>query len=319
MKRILALIISVLIMILIFSRVDMSRFAETVAGANPWLFAAALVMFIPQILLTAWRWQVMTRKSIPLSVGESASLILAASALNILLPARMGDLAKAYFLKKNASLSLRRGTNLVIFEKYLDLAALSQVLVIGILFEMRFDELALSGLVIASLVLGTFPVIWAVDVKRVLAGMNHQKSWKFLGKLVRFLEDTHDYLNEIKADIPRLAGIICISGILWASHFIQFYFIFRALGSDIGLGLILSRIPLALYVGLIPVTLAGIGTRDSALLFLFSSLVSTEIIVGVGIFASIRYFVPGLLGLPFLNSQITMDREILEQAKEQGV
>ena len=50
------------------------------------------------------------------------------------------------------------------------------------------------------------------------------------------------------------------------------------------------------------VTMAGVGTRDSAMIYFLSPYEKVPVIVGVGVVAAIiRYFLPGLLGLFFLN------------------
>jgi len=62
---------------------------------------------------------------------------------------------------------------------------------------------------------------------------------------------------------------------------------------------------MAIFFGLLPITIGGIGTRDSALIYLFSSYLNLSVIVAIGLFCSVRYIVPALLGLPFFNAYMT--------------
>jgi uncharacterized membrane protein YbhN (UPF0104 family) len=64
---------------------------------------------------------------------------------------------------------------------------------------------------------------------------------------------------------------------------------------------VFAYVPLSIFVGLIPISFGGIGTRDAALIYLFSPYESSSTMAGIGILCSFRYFVPALFGLPFLD------------------
>ena len=61
-------------------------------------------------------------------------------------------------------------------------------------------------------------------------------------------------------------------------------------------------LPLAIFVGLLPLTLSGMGTRDPAFIALFGGLgVAAEVSLGVGLLYSLYgYWLPALVGLPFM-------------------
>ena len=62
-------------------------------------------------------------------------------------------------------------------------------------------------------------------------------------------------------------------------------------------------VPIAIFVGLVPVTIAGMGTRDAALIYLFSAYASDSASITVGLFFSLlRYWVLALAGIPFLGN-----------------
>jgi hypothetical protein len=74
------------------------------------------------------------------------------------------------------------------------------------------------------------------------------------------------------------------------------------MNSSLNVSYIYSLVPIAIFAGLLPVTVAGIGTRDAALLALFSGMEQSSLIMAVGALSSLRYFVPSLLGIPFYYS-----------------
>lgn len=299
-KRLIALAVSLLIMGIIFWRIDYSEFRGFLAQTDPVLFLIAVFFFVPQILVAAYRWKYMIREKITIRFRESVRLVLASNALNILIPSRVGDLSKAYFLKREGKLEIKRGMNIVIFEKYMDLASLGLVALTGILFEFEWSQANLFGLGFSTAMIAIFFVLYFVRIDRALAHPFFE-SHKITRKIKHFLADTQEYLLELKRNPAALVWIIAVSIFLWFVHILQFYFIFQALRSPVTLFQVFRLVPLAILVGLVPLTIAGVGTRDSAMLYFFKPYDEAARIVGVGIFASLRYFVPGILGLPFLN------------------
>ncbi len=76
---------------------------------------------------------------------------------------------------------------------------------------------------------------------------------------------------------------------------------FYALGSSVPLVVAMANIPIAIFIGLVPVTLGGMGTRDAAIIFLFSVFATPSQLLGVGIlFSLFRYWLPSLIGIPFM-------------------
>ncbi len=306
MKRVIALLVSCLMMVFIFLRIDFRQFLHYVKEMNVGLLILAVAFFIPQVAITAFRWKELIQHRLHMSLWESTKLILAGNALNILLPSRMGDLSKAYFLKREGKLEIKRGTNIVLFEKYIDLASLGIVILTGILFDFRLNQANLMGLAYSLSMIGIFPVLYFLKLDRWVGHPIFEKN-KILSKIKHFLLDSQQYLLELKKNPAHLLFIILTSIFLWFVHILQFYFIFLAFHSTVSLLNVFRLVPLAILVGLVPISMVGIGTRDSAMIYFFSPYEAVPKIVGIGVFATLRYFVPGLLGLPFLNQYIVKE------------
>lgn len=303
MKTLIAAVMSFVIMVAIFSRINLAEFGRCFSQMNAILGILAILFFVPQVTLAAYRWGVMIKKKTHMTLWDSVKLMLTANALNILLPSRMGDLSKAYFVGRDRKLDLKRGMNVVFFEKYVDLASLGIVILTGIIWSRSWDKPSLVGVVFSSILVGLFPVLYFIDLHRWVSSPFFERN-RLLSKIKIFLVDSQDYLNEIKGDPKQLCFILALSVVLWFLHILQFYVMFLALHSQVSVFNVFRLVPLAIIVGLIPVTIAGVGTRDSAMIYFFAPYESTALIAGVGLFASLRYFIPGLLGLPFLSRYI---------------
>ena len=88
-----------------------------------------------------------------LGFGEANRLILVASVLNLVLPSKMGDLAKAWFMRDRGHLPGSLALSLVVFEKACDLLSLLAWCVFGLAWIKWSDSRALSAF--------HLPVAWA--------------------------------------------------------------------------------------------------------------------------------------------------------------
>jgi uncharacterized membrane protein YbhN (UPF0104 family) len=66
----------------------------------------------------------------------------------------------------------------------------------------------------------------------------------------------------------------------------------------------LAIAPLAILAGLLPLTFAGVGTRDAALVFFYAPYMSAPAAAALGLLCTLRYVLPALIGLPFLGPAI---------------
>ena len=91
-----------------------------------------------------------------LGFGEANKLILVASTLNLILPSKMGDIAKAWFMKERGHLHGSLAFSLVVFEKTCDMLSLLVWCVFGLLLYPAKDSLfwTMTILVAGALILG---------------------------------------------------------------------------------------------------------------------------------------------------------------------
>ena len=96
-----------------------------ILGANGWLLLAAFVVYYLGFPLRGLRWAILVRGTgYPLRVRDSTEIIFISWLVNCLVPAKLGDVYRAYLLKINSPVSLSRTFGTVFIERVLDLFAI---------------------------------------------------------------------------------------------------------------------------------------------------------------------------------------------------
>ena len=108
------------------------------------------------------------------------------------------------------------------------------------------------------------------------------------------------FLKSLRKQPQDLLLILGLSILVWILHLLQFYLFFPALNQPVPIGPSMALLPLAILAGMLPFTIGGMGTRDTAILILFASYAEPSILAGVGLLCSLRHWVDSLMGVPFL-------------------
>ena len=310
MKRLISLAVSLFILAVIYWKIDFQALLQVFQQCDrPWTIVS-LGMVIPLTMLTAWRLQQLTPSSAQLKVGEANRLILASSTLNMILPSKMGDIAKAYFIKERGHISGSLSLSLVVFEKACDMSSLLLWCAFGLILYPQKDWLfwvmtasVASGLAFCSLLLASekFAQLFFSLGKRLAPKKLRSK----LATLQTSWEEMHGYFWRDRA---QLALIAFTSIFLWFGHLMQIWFFILALNAWTPFLANLALSPLAILAGLLPLTFAGVGTRDAALILFYQPYFPGSTAAALGLLCTSRYLMPAVAGLPFLEKYLTRVR-----------
>jgi uncharacterized membrane protein YbhN (UPF0104 family) len=285
----------------LWARVGFRDLAETASRLDPGFFLAALALFVPQTLLSGWRWSLLVSARQPMGIGRATALVLAASSMNVVLPSKLGDVAKGAFLRADLpGGDVGSGLALGVFEKVLDTAALAAWMLAACVLSPPTEAL---GWTIAAA--GTAGVLGFVSLLgRGVATRAARLVTTTRGgparPLVRLAGRVGEAVLDLRARPRRLLAAVAIALVLWGLHFLQFSLVHRAAGGAAPEAALWRAVPMAIFLGLVPVTFAGIGTRDAALVYFLAAPAGEGVALALGAFSTLRYLLPGLAGLPFL-------------------
>lgn len=291
LKGILLIAITLVVFFVLFRRIDFATVLETLSGIPPWAWLVSLLLTLSFPVLSALRWHYTLR-----AIGHHVpfmrclKIIMGTSPISAMAPSKAGDLLKAVSLRGEISVLEVGGT--VLAERALDVLVLAGLaflggLLVGHILITRFAA-AIVGVGIVGLLL--LPTLVASVRKPALR--------EKLERLIRVLHALRER--------PTIALAIVVCTVLnWFSSIVQTHILLLAVGAHPPFWLTAATLPIAIFIGLIPITIGGMGTRDAALVTLLSSATTAPQALAVGLlYAFFGYWLLAILGLPFMNSAL---------------
>ena len=271
-------LIGIIILIYIIYSLDVEKIKNAVLSIHPFYILIALSFTLPRVLIRNYVWQMIQKEQkIELGFGESLKIYLISFFYGIISPGYIGQLMRVPYMKEKTNapygkLFVNSTLEVVIHNISLyGMIFLGALLFIGV----RPD---LSALFIGTIGIILLILFYFVKKERgeklfyLLIKYFIPKSYKKY--LNRFVDTFYtDFPSLQKLVLPMVLGIIT-----WVIIFSQEYFVVIAMGLDIPYLYFLLLYPIANIIGFIPITFAGLGTREAAAIFLFYSVCNFNVL-----------------------------------------
>ncbi|MBI2776381.1 MAG: flippase-like domain-containing protein [Chloroflexi bacterium] len=250
----------------------LEQIPDKILRSNGLLLFAAFAVFYLGFPIRGLRWTLLVRRTgYPLKVRDGTEIIFLSWLVNCLVPAKLGDVYRAYLLKINSTVSLSRTFGTVFIERILDLFA---IVVLGLASGFVSFRNGLPGQVQVVFAAG---VVFVMLLAAGLLTMRNfgRRIMQALPVPVRIVE-FYDRFEEgvfSSVGLRALPGLIVLTGLIWATEAIRLFLVVQALGlPDVHLG-ISGAFFIALSASLltaIPITPAGLGFVEGAIVGLLT-------------------------------------------------
>lgn len=274
-RTIISLVLPLVLLVLFVRSLPGFRLDELpdkILNANWLILLLAFGVFYAGFPLRGLRWALLVRQTgFPLKVRDATEIIFLSWLVNCLVPAKLGDIYRAYLLKINSTVSLSRTFGTVFVERILDLFA---IVVLGLAAGFISFRTGLPGEVQIVFSAGiVFVVLLAIGLltmrnfgRRVITALPVPR--RVLELYDRFEEGVFSSVG-----LRALPGLVVITGLIWATEATRLYLVVQALGlPDVHLG-ISGAFFIALSASLltaIPITPAGLGFVEGAVVGLLT-------------------------------------------------
>jgi glycosyltransferase 2 family protein len=264
-RTIVSIVLPIILLGLLVTQLPGFRLDEALArigGANPMLLLAAFAVYYLGFPLRGYRWKLLLRGAgTRIGLRDSTEIIFISWLVNCLVPAKLGDVYRAWLLRANFLVSLSRTFGTVFIERVFDLFAIATLGLAAGFWSFRAGlptevqiVFGIGLAVIVMLSIGLYTV--RSFGRRLLVRAPVPAKQKILEYYDRFEEG-------VFAVGPRqLPQLAIVTALIWATEATRLYLVIAALAfTDVHLG-ISGAFFVALAASLltaIPLTPAGLG------------------------------------------------------------
>lgn len=291
LRGVLLIVITLVVFYVLFRRIDRTAVLGSLATIPLWAWIASLLLTLSFPVLSAFRWHY-TLKALGhhVPVTRCLKIILGTSPISAIAPSKAGDLLKALSLRGEIGILEVGGT--VLAERALDVLVLAALALVGGIIIGNVLVTRLAGAIIGAGIAGLLLLPFLV------ASIRKPKWRERLERLIRVF-------HALRAQPSKAIAVLALTVLNWLASIAQTHVLLLAVGAHPPLWLTVAVLPIAIFIGLIPITIGGMGTRDAALVTLLASAATAPQALSVGLLYSFfGYWLLAVLGLPFMKSAL---------------
>ncbi len=262
--------LAIIVIAVVLNRDQLRDVPGDIARANPWLILLAFGIYYLGFPLRGWRWTKLLRGAgYKVKVKDGTEILFLSWLVNCIVPAKLGDLYRAYLLKLNSPVSATRTLGTVFMERILDLIAVAALGVLAGYWHFRDHLNNLPAAAQVSLTVGVVVVVLLIVALVVMRSFGR----RVIGllplphRVVEFYDRFEEgVFGSVGARGMPLLGLM--TGLIWLTEALRLYLVVRALGFGVDLGF-----SGALFVALIgslltalPLTPGGIGVVEGGMI-----------------------------------------------------
>ena len=253
-----------ILLIMILLRLDVKQITNDLVNINFLAISPLFLLFLCYSYIKAQRWKILLINSGINITGQNLFSIYAGSFLaGAITPGRIGEVIKYKMIKGN-DYDNNLKFALSVQDRIWDV---SFVLLIGSLFFFYvINNMFYILFILPFVLLFIFTSFWPETIIQAMASLlsKYFSNSSFAKKINNLSK------RIIKLSPKHLAGCLILTIFSWVIYFFQAYLLFSATGLTYSFVFLSCVIATAGLIALLPISIAGIGTRDLVLVGLFS-------------------------------------------------
>ena len=277
-------VFSAIFITLLIEVIELGEIFKTFWQGDPVLIGAALALSPAILALKGFRWHLLVKKS-GATYWNSLKMVMAGLTLGMFTPGRLGEISRLVFMKRGFRV---HGIGWLIGEKIFEVITCGMYSVYGA--HLVFGPTVSIGL---AVICGVFFFFSLLNISHIY--------WKRAACVVERFEWIANVLKAlVQFDRRIVFSLFGINLIFYFLAFLQLYFLLNAF-HPVAPFSVVFMFPLTILINVIPFpTIAGIGPREAAAVFLFGqygvpggvafAATSLWFVINTGIIGIIGYF-----------------------------
>jgi uncharacterized protein (TIRG00374 family) len=270
---------------ILFFKIDPSMIIQIISGLNL-VYLAGSIAIVPILYgIRAFRWKIFLHSmGISIPFLRLSEVLLIGNFYGLITPGKLGELGRAYHINEKKSLTLPT----IVMEKIVDLYTLIILSFVTIFFYFQDQAVLQIGIILCVLAISAGTLLLA-----------NASFIRYMARIFR-LDPKHSeqfvsVFNSLIRKYPTIGYAFVISLIYYLAAYLLGYFVILSAGFD---PIVIITLPIIVLMGNIPITISGLGLRESigSLSFLYLGQPSAEgFVFAFLLFILITVF-PGIVG-----------------------
>lgn len=293
----------IFVLAILFQVADIEKVRAKLSQAEwIWIFCASVITVLTPLLGSIRLKLFLEASGVVFSYWRCLKVSLCGLSLNLLLPARGGELAKIALLrsgKQGPSWNTLMGA--AILERSFDVIALGLVGLTTALALEATEAAIASGIGAAAGAAGLLCLPWTGSLPLV-------------GKRLIPIAQVTSAAYRCKRTLLLASIMACL---FWIMASTIMGCLFQAFDQNLRIPHAFAVTPPSILAGIVPVSLWGVGTRDGALAYFLQDFTTTENAISAGfLYTALVYWLLGLIGLPALFFAKRKTKDITDESPE---
>lgn len=292
-------LLGIIVFLIIISTTNLNELWLNIKRIKPFFLVIALLLDFPMMTVKAWCWNYIKRQQgINYGLKESTLMYFAGLYAGSFTPMKLGEIIKAFYLKKDG-FSFGKSIVGIVLDRFSDFIFLIIVVTISSLF---FIDILSKQIIISILIAFLGMIVLFIFIKLGLLKIFFKKAFSFLvptQKQKSWNISFQDFLNDLRNyNTKNYIVIMLITSLSWIFYYLQMYLLSLSAGIKIPFLYLAMTVTITGFIGLIPISVSGIGTRDAALILLLSPfMIPVEKIIVFSFIILSAYLFTTFLGL----------------------
>ena len=254
---------------------DIDYFVDKMSNMSESLLIVSIIIYTISWIFRILRLKIVTLYfKVDISLKNLFKLNISGYALNVILPAKIGDVARVLYLK-SYGMKIEESLASIIFVRILDLMAVGLLAMsfIFIGFKVpiinKYASLLIGSCLLISLGLIIFKKI--ISLSYILDVIENKITLKFTKGLVKIGKGMHVGLSDLFSIHRILIKCVLFSLSIWFFEILTCYFVALSLNIYVPIFFMIFGIAIANIAKIIPGTPGGIGLYEGIVVIVFSA------------------------------------------------
>lgn len=272
-KKLISLIIGMILgfglLYLVIRGVGFRKFGLYISDLNYWWIVFAVFLYTLDMLVRAYRWrEILKDNEIYISVRESFFAYNLGNSLNILIPAKIGDIARSYYLKEGHGYGYESTIPSIVLDRFFDVVGVYIVILISSIYVLKrvkmpqwFFYLCTAGVIA---LIAAFAIIYIIVRKkdRVQAIKNE--------RVRSFILSSVNVVSGSVKNREKFIELTIYSAAIWVLEGLVTFVVFLAMGHYMNPIEAIFANMVATLTKVFPVTPGGIGVFEGTMAIVLS-------------------------------------------------